>query len=147
MVQVLGGGEVGRALAEMEYDTVPDILAYRYATDPMKRIWSPEGTVVVERQLQLEVMQAEADLGVDIPQPNIDDYRGVVGIIDLADIKVEEKKSKHDVNARIKVFNRLAGHQNAGEALTSRDTTDNAEQFQKRLSLEIIQAKVIAATS
>ncbi len=145
MNEVLGGGELGSALAAMEYDTVPNILAWRYATDQMKRIWSPEGSVLIERYVQIEIMQAQSDMGVDIPQASIDDYRAVIGDIDLEAIRQEEMKSKHDVNARIVTFNRLAGHQNVGEAMTSRDHTENTEQYQKKLALEIIRSKVVAS--
>lgn len=139
------GGEIDQSLAQMEFGTIPDIAALRYATDPMKRIWSPEGTVLIERIFQLEVMQGQADLGIDIPQSHIDDYWAVIGEINLDEIQLEEAKSKHDVNARITVFNRLAGHQHIGEAMTSRDSTDNSEQLQKRLALEIVRRKTIAA--
>ncbi len=139
-----GGGELGQALADLEYGTIPDILAYRYGTDPMKRIWSPEGAVLIERSVQLEVMEAQADLGVDIPKSHIDDYRRVMDVIDLDEIRVEEDRTKQDVNARIKVYNRLAGHQHLSEAMTSRDSTDNTEQFQKRLGLEIVSRKTVA---
>ena len=136
---------LGRALASLQYDTVPNVLAYRYGTDPMKRIWSPEGSVMLERYVQVAVMQAQADLGVDIPGSHIDDYRVAMGEIDLEEILLEERKSKHDVNARITVFNRLAGHQNVGQAMTSRDHTDNTEQLQKKLALEVMKRKIVAA--
>lgn len=145
MTKILGDGEISQALSEMEYDVVPDILALRYGTDLMKRIWSPEGNVVIERQLQIEIMQGMADLGVDIPQSNIEDYRQVADVIDLDEIASVEEITKHDTNARLRVFNRLAGHQNAGEALTTRDSRDNTEQFQKRVSLELIRSKTVAA--
>ena len=143
--EVPGLDELGESLATMQYGTVPNVLAYRYATDPMKRIWSPEGSVIIERHVQLAVMQAQSDLGVDIPKSHIEDYRAVIGVIDLDEILAEERKSKHDVNARITVFNRLAGHQNVGQAMTSRDHTDNAEQLQKKMGLDLIRRKAIAA--
>lgn len=145
MSDQFGGGDLGTALATMEYGPLPDILAGRYATDPMKRIWSPEGSAMIERHFQMEIMQVQSELGVDIPAANIADYRRVADSIDLAEMTARERVSQHDVAARISVFNDLAGHQNISEAMTSRDTTDNAEQFQKRLGLELIRGKVVAS--
>jgi adenylosuccinate lyase len=145
MSENLEGGDIGQLLATIDYSPIPNIAAYRWASDPAKRIWSPEGTILAERFSQISIMQAQADLGVDIPQANIDDYRAVIGDIDTAAILEEERVSKHDVNARIVVFNRQAGHQNIGTAMTSRDSTDPAEQLQKRLSLELFRLKTVAA--
>ena len=145
MSDVLEGHEIGQALAAMDYGPIPDVLAARYATDPMQRVWSPEGGVLIERYHQLNVMEVQAELGVNIPEDHIEAYRQVINDIDLKAIKIEEAKSKHDVNARIIVFNRLAGYQHIGEAMTSRDSTDPTEQFQKRLGLEIIRRKTVAA--
>jgi adenylosuccinate lyase len=139
------GEEMGAALATLEYGVVPDILTKRYASDAMTRVWSPEGSVLIERFVQLQVMQLQSELGAGIPASHVDDYRAVIGDINLADMDRQEAKTKHDTNARITVFNELTGHQDVATALTSRDITDNADQVQKKLGLEIIKAKVAAA--
>ena len=46
---------------------IPNILADRYATEPMKAIWSSEGKVILERELWIAVMKAQAELGLEIP--------------------------------------------------------------------------------
>ena len=46
---------------------LPNVLAARYASEPMAAIWSPEHKVVLERQLWIAVLRAQRDLGVDIP--------------------------------------------------------------------------------
>ena len=45
--------------------SVPNVLASRYATAAMRAIWSPEGKIVAERRLWLNVLAAQRDLGVD----------------------------------------------------------------------------------
>ena len=44
---------------------LPDILAQRYASAAMLEVWSPEGRIVLERELWIAVMKAQAALGVD----------------------------------------------------------------------------------
>jgi adenylosuccinate lyase len=76
---------------------LPDILAARYASEPMVELWSPERKVRLERELWLAVMAAQRDLGVDIPAEAIDDYRAVVDAVDLDTIDARERVNRHDV--------------------------------------------------
>jgi adenylosuccinate lyase len=138
------GDAISRSLDTLEIGTIPDILADRYATEPMKRIFSPASSVVIERHILIAIMEAQADMGVDIPAEHIDDYRAVIDQIDFASMLERERVSKHDVNSRVAEFNALAGHQYAMQGMTSRDLTENAEQLQKRLALELIRIKVAA---
>ena len=45
----------------------PNVLATRYASDEIARIWSPEHKIVLERQLWIAVLKAQRDLGVETP--------------------------------------------------------------------------------
>ena len=47
--------------------TVPNVLATRYAGDDLAAIWSPEHKIVLERRLWIAVLEAQRDLGVDVP--------------------------------------------------------------------------------
>ena len=114
---------------------LPNVLAARYASGPMAAIWSPEHKVVLERQLWIAVMQAQRDLGVDIPASAIDDYVAVVDKVDLESIEARERVTRHDVKARIEEFSALAGHEHIHKGMTSRDLTENVEQLQVRQSL------------
>ena len=40
---------------------VPNVLAGRYASAELVRIWSPEHKIVLERRLWLAVLQAQRD--------------------------------------------------------------------------------------
>ena len=50
----------------------------------------------------------------------------------------------HDVKARIEEFCALAGHEHIHKGMTSRDLTDNVEQYQILKSLQLIQIKYVA---
>jgi adenylosuccinate lyase len=123
---------------------VPNVLAQRYAGEDLVRIWSPEHKVVLERRLWVAVLEAQRDLGVDVPEGVVEDYRRVVDRVDLASIAARERVTRHDVKARIEEFSALAGHEHIHKGMTSRDLTENVEQLQVRQSLELVRDRVVA---
>jgi adenylosuccinate lyase len=126
---------------------IPNVLANRYASDELVRLWSPEHKVVLERQLWVAVLEAQRDLGVDVPDGVVEDYRAVVDRVDLASIAARERVTRHDVKARIEEFSALAGHEHIHKGMTSRDLTENVEQLQVRASLELVRDRVVATLS
>ena len=125
-------------------EEIPDILALRYASPRIIEIWSDRGRIVLERQFWIAVMKAQRDAGVEIPTEAIKAYEAVTNRIDLNSIRRREAKLRHDVKARIEEFCDLAGHEHIHKGLTSRDLTDNVEQFQIHESLKYIQLKYVA---
>jgi len=125
--------------------TISNLLASRYASAAMQDIWSPESKVVAERRLWVAVLRAQRDLGVDVPEGVIEDYERVVDRVDLDAIDDRERRTRHDVKARIEEFCALAGHEHIHKGMTSRDLTENVEQWQIRRSLEHVRARVVAA--
>ncbi|HYO39727.1 MAG TPA: adenylosuccinate lyase, partial [Nocardioidaceae bacterium] len=125
--------------------TIPNVLAHRYAADDLVRIWSPEHKVVLERRLWIAVLEAQRDLGVDVPDGVVEAYSAVVDVVDLASIAARERVTRHDVKARIEEFSALAGHEHIHKGMTSRDLTENVEQLQVRASLELVRDRVVAA--
>ena len=124
---------------------IPDVLAARYASAELTTLWSPAHKVILERQLWLAVLRAQRDLGVAAADGAVEAYQAVVDDVDLASIAERERVTRHDVKARIEEFNALAGHQDVHKGMTSRDVTENVEQLQVRLSLELIRGRVVAA--
>lgn len=123
---------------------VSDVLANRYASEEMATLWSPEHKVRLERQLWLAVLQAQQDLGIDVPSGALEAYRGVLDEINLPSIADRERITKHDVKARIEEFNDLAGHEQIHKGMTSRDLTENVEQLQILAGLQLVRTEVIA---
>jgi adenylosuccinate lyase len=126
-------------------DAVPNVLASRYASADLRRLWSPEHKVVLERRLWIAVLEAQRDLGVDVPPGVIEDYEKVVDAVDLDSIRRREAVTRHDVKARIEEFSALAGHEHVHKGMTSRDLTENVEQLQVRSSLELVRDRAVAA--
>ncbi|MFP6901054.1 MAG: adenylosuccinate lyase [Opitutales bacterium] len=123
----------------------PNVLADRYASEPMKEIWSPAGKVRLERELWLAVMKAQRDFGLPIPEEAIAAYEKVKGQVDLVSIRNREQVTKHDVKARLEEFCELAGHQHAHKGMTSRDLTENVEQLQVLRALDLVLEKAASA--
>jgi adenylosuccinate lyase len=126
---------------------VDNVLASRYASAELVALWAPERKVVLERQLWLAVLRAQAELGVAVPDAVIADYERVVDTVDLDSIAARERVTLHDVKARIEEFNALAGHEHVHKGMTSRDVTENVEQLQIRTSLSILRSRAAAALS
>ncbi|MCM2577372.1 adenylosuccinate lyase [Streptomyces meridianus] len=123
---------------------IPNVLAGRYASAELAVLWSPEYKVTLERRLWLAVLRAQKDLGIDVPDQVLADYERVLDEVDLASIAERERVTRHDVKARIEEFNALAGHEHVHKGMTSRDLTENVEQLQIRLSLELVRDRTVA---
>ncbi|MFV2197992.1 adenylosuccinate lyase [Nocardiopsis sp. LOL_012] len=123
---------------------IPDVLAARYASAELTRLWSPEYKVAAERRLWLAVLRTQARLGVEVPDGVVEDYEKVLDQVDLDSIAERERVTRHDVKARIEEFNALAGHEHVHKGMTSRDLTENVEQLQVRDSLLLVRDRTVA---
>ena len=128
----------------MPTPTVPNVLASRYASEPLVGLWAPASKVVLERRLWIAVLRAQRDLGVAVPEGVVEAYERVVEAVDLESIRSRERITRHDVKARIEEFSALAGHEHIHKGMTSRDLTENVEQLQIRASLELIRDRMVA---
>jgi len=124
---------------------IENVLAQRYASDGIKKIWSGEGKVILERGLWIAVMKAQKELGLDISAQAIEAYEKVKENVNLQSIDARERITKHDVKARIEEFCALAGFEHIHKGMTSRDLTENVEQLQIFESLKIIREKTVCA--
>ena len=129
----------------MSKPTIPNVLAARYASEAMVSLWSPRQKVIFERELWIAVMEAQHELGVDMPREAIEAYRAQVKNVDLESITERERISRHDVKARIDEFCALAGHEHIHKGMTSRDLTENVEQMQIRSALALVRDRMVAA--
>jgi adenylosuccinate lyase len=124
--------------------SLPNVLAARYASAELVELWSPQHKVILERRLWLAVLYAQVELGVPVPESALADYERVLEQVDVDSIAQRERRTRHDVKARIEEFNALAGHEQVHKGMTSRDLTENVEQLQIRRSLEHLRDRTIA---
>ncbi len=128
----------------MEENAPVSVLANRYASAAMRKVFAPEEKIIAERKLWIAVAKAQAKLGHAIPDLVIADYEKVISKVDLAAIDAREKITRHDVKARIEEFNALAGHEAIHAGMTSRDLTENIEALQIRDGLVLVHNKTVA---
>lgn len=126
---------------------IQDILADRYASTPMLKVFSQDGKIILERQLWITVMKAQAQLGLAIPKAAITAYEKSKDIVDLDWIRKREKEIRHDEKAKIEAFNRAVGYEYAHLGMTSRDISDNVEQMQNKKGMEILRDHSVATLS
>ena len=124
---------------------ITNVLAERYASEAMKKIWSPEGRIILERELWIAVMKSQKELGLDIPDEAVSAYEKVKNTVNLESIDRRERISRHDVKARIEEFCELAGFEHIHKGMTSRDLTENVEQMQVYKSLKLVLQKSVTA--
>ncbi|MEE2659121.1 MAG: adenylosuccinate lyase [Candidatus Latescibacterota bacterium] len=124
-------------------ESLPNVLAHRYASAAVNAIWSEEGRIRLERRFWIAVLMAQRDLGIEIPDTAIVAYESVVDQVDLGSIRERETTTRHDVKARIEEFCALAGCEYVHKGMTSRDLTDNVEQYQIYQSLQAVTPKYV----
>lgn len=125
-------------------ESVPNVLADRYASPEMRKIWSPEGRIRLEREFWIGVLKAQAALGLPVPEGAVEAYQAHLNEVDLEAIREREKVTRHDVKARLEAFCELAGYQHLHKGLTSRDLTESVEQLQLYRSLRLLHDKSVA---
>ncbi|MCY3788577.1 MAG: lyase family protein, partial [Gemmatimonadetes bacterium] len=123
---------------------IANVLAQRYASQAIQDLWSERGRIVLERELWIAILKAQRDLKLDVPAAAINAYEHVKDQVDLEAIARREAVLRHDVKARIEEFCSLAGCEHIHKGMTSRDLTDNVEQYQILRSLQQMQVKYVA---
>ncbi len=109
--------------------TNPNVLSQRYATEPMNHIFSETGRIGAERDLWIAVLKTQQELGVNVPKEDVEKFEAARNTIDLKEIESIERRTKHDVKAKIEAFVKAAGAaEHIHKGMTSRDLTDNVEQ-------------------
>ena len=127
-------------------------LTSRYASAPMRRLWSPAHKFGLWRRLWLELMRAERDLGLEIPGDAIEQLaqRLEPTPAELARADEIEHETRHDVMAHVRAVAEIAPA--AGPWLhmgaTSAFVGDNADLITLRAAAGLVVARaagVVAA--
>lgn len=126
---------------------IPNVLAERYISSQMKHIFSPEGKILLERELWITVMKTQAELGIHIPLKAISSYEKAKKKIDLEWINNREHEIRHDLKAKLEAFNKEAGYEYAHLGMTSRDLSDNVEQMQIKKALLLLRDHTVTVLS
>ncbi len=121
--------------------------ASQHCDPEIARIWSDHYMVETEWQWWADVLWAQHCLGVEaIPYSDVAATRRWLrnNRCDpwvLAEIERVERKTHHDLVARLQVFARLVGHEHHHLGMTSADVVENVTQIRVRRSLEWLGAR------
>ena len=121
----------------------PNVLATRYATKEMVAIFDPINKIIAERKFWITILKLQKKAGLPITDSDISAYEKVITNVDLASIEAREKRTRHDVKARIEEFNDLAKCEKIHIGMTSRDLTENIELIMIRDGLNLIRKRTL----
>lgn len=130
---------------EGEQTTYQSPLSLRYASEVMKRIFSPQNKHSIWRRLWVALARGEQSLGLSITREQINELAAHQDTIDFELVAQYEKKLRHDVMAHLHAYGdqcpKAKGIIHLGA--TSAYVTDNGDLIQMREGLLVIQGKLI----
>ena len=112
----------------------------------MQGLWSERRRIGVWRRLWLVLMEAERDLGLQIPERALDELRAHLDDVDLERAAEHEKRLRHDVMAHIHALGEQAPAARPYLHLgaTSAYVTDNADLLLMREALKLLLGRLAA---
>lgn len=121
-------------------------LSQRYASPPMQALWGERRRVALWRRLWLALLEAQKELGLDIPDRAIAEVRAHLDDADLDRAAEHERRLRHDVMAHI---HHLAEQAPAARpylhlGATSAYVTDNADLLLMREGLALLLGRLAA---
>ena len=122
-------------------------LAGRYASRQMLRLFSAAHRYGTWRRLWLALAEAQAELGVAIPEVALEQMRASLEVTaeDLAVVREHERRTRHDVMAHLHAFAERAPAARPFIHLgaTSADITDNADLVILRDALALVERRLL----
>lgn len=123
-------------------------LVGRYASQDMVRLFSPRNRYTSWRRMWLALAEAEAELGLDIPDEALEQMRATLDVNDedLERVREYELKTRHDVMAHLHAFadRAPAARPYLHLGATSAFVGDNADLLISRDALVLVERGLLA---
>ena len=121
-------------------------LSQRYASPAMQALWGERRRIGLWRRLWLGLMEAQRELGLDIPERALAELRAHLDDADVERAAEHEKRLRHDVMAHIHHLGEQAPAARPFLHLgaTSAYVTDNADLILMRESLQLLLGRLAA---
>ncbi len=121
-------------------------LSTRYASPAMQALWGERRRIGLWRRLWLALMEAEKELGLDIPTAALSELRAHLDDADLDKAAEYERRLRHDVMAHI---HHLGDQAPAARPFihlgaTSAYVTDNADLLVMREAMQLLLGRISA---
>jgi adenylosuccinate lyase len=129
-----------------DQDSYQSVLASRYSSPAMGRLWSAAHRAQVWRRLWLALAEEQRRLGLSIPEAALTELRGHLADADLEQVRSHERRLRHDVMAHIHVLGEQAPAARPYLHLgaTSAFITDNADLVVMRDALQLLLGRLVA---
>lgn len=131
--------------ASAGYQSYVNPLVERYASHEMSWLFSPQYKFQTWRRLWVALAEAEAEVGLDISQEQIDELRAHVEDINFEVAEAQEKVLRHDVMAHIRAYGaqcpKARGIIHLGA--TSAFVGDNTDLIQMRQGLLLLRTRLV----
>ena len=120
-------------------------LTLRYASDEMKKIFSPHQKYKIWRRLWVALANAEKKLGLPITEDQIEELKAHIEDIDFEKVRFYEKETRHEVMAHILAYGDICPKAKGIIHLgaTSAYVMDNGDLIQALEGLKLIKARLI----
>ena len=122
-------------------------LSGRYASEKMKRLFSPDARFETWRRLWVELARAEHELGLPVTAEQVAELEAHISPINYEDAERREREVRHDVMAHVYAYGLAApgakGIIHLGA--TSCYVTDNADLILYRDGLRLIRSSLLTA--
>jgi adenylosuccinate lyase len=121
-------------------------LIARYSSAEMSSLWSPQRKFSTWRRLWVALAEAEAELGLNVSQEQIDELKQHVDDIDFAAAERHERRLRHDVMAHVHAYGDLCPKARPIIHLgaTSCYVTDNTDLILLREAMELVRNRLVA---
>lgn len=133
-------------MSTADLDTYQSPLAGRYASRPMRVLFSPRTKFTTWRRLWLALAESEAELGLAITAEQLAELRGTVEDLDLESAAEYECKLRHDVMSHIHAWGdqcpKARGILHLGA--TSCYVTDNTDAIVLRAGVRILRVSLVS---
>ena len=135
------------ATGNSRYQHYTNPLVERYASNEMSRIFSPQYKFQTWRRLWVALAEAEAEIGLDINDAQLDELRAHVEDINFEFAEAQEKKLRHDVMAHIRAYGEQCPQARGIIHLgaTSAFVGDNTDLIQMRQALHLVRTRLVNA--
>ena len=131
--------------AHARYQGYENPLVERYASRDMSWLFSPQFKFQTWRRLWVALAEAEAEVGLDISNEQLDELRAHIADINFERAAALEKELRHDVMAHIRAYGEQCPHARGIIHLgaTSAFVGDNTDLIQMRDGLSLIRIRLV----
>ncbi|HNS00050.1 MAG TPA: adenylosuccinate lyase [Planctomycetota bacterium] len=129
-----------------DHETWEDPLAARYATAPMRRLFSERNRIRTWRAVWLALAEAQRELGLQaVTAEAIEEMRANLDRIDFAAAQAKEREIRHDVMAHVHAFGLACPHAEPVIHLgaTSECVCGNADLILYRDGLALVKTRLV----